>query len=65
MDAQTLAQARQNLIQSRLVAWSSPLYQVLPLDPHIPPQNAPIVRESMDQPISIGDIFKKMIGEDI
>jgi hypothetical protein len=63
MDAQTLDQARQNLITIELIAWSAPLYQVLPLDPHIAPQGAPNAREKMGQPLSIGHIFKKMIGE--
>jgi hypothetical protein len=63
MDPQALDQARQNLITIRLIAWSAPLYQVLPLDPHIPLQNAPEAREKMGQPISIGHIFRKMMGE--
>jgi hypothetical protein len=62
MDEQTLEKARQNLIQTGLIAWRSPLYQVLPLDPIIPPQTTPPVRVNVDRPLSLGEIFKKGRG---
>lgn len=63
MDAQTLDQARQNLITIELIAWSTPLYQVLPLDPHVAHQGAPETRPKMGQPLAISHILKKMMGE--
>jgi hypothetical protein len=64
MDAPTLDSARQNLTRIGLIAYESPIYQVLSLEPfvqtvHLPPQN----RESMDQPLPIGRIFKQIMGE--
>ena len=62
MDMQTLDEARQNLIRTGLIAWSSPLYQVLPLDPVVAPQSGPSARLSADQALSLGQIFKNMMG---
>lgn len=62
MDVQTLEQARRNLIRAGLVAWSSPMYQVLPLDPVAAPQSVPQDRLPADQPVSLGQIFKNMMG---
>jgi hypothetical protein len=62
MDVQTLEQARRNLIRTGLVAWSPPLYQVLPLDPVAVPQSAPPARLPADQALSVGQIFKNMMG---
>ena len=58
MDALTLDEARRNLIASGLIAFKSPLYQVLSLDPlpH-PPARAPL-----DRPVAIGQLFKQMMG---
>jgi hypothetical protein len=64
MDAPTLDSARQNLTRIGLIAYEYPIYQVLSLEPfvqtvHLQPQN----RESMDQPLPIGRIFKQIMGE--
>jgi hypothetical protein len=61
MDWQTLASARQNLIQAGLVAYEEPLYQVLDLSPCI--ENHPKSRTRMDAPIAIGNLFKQILGE--
>ena len=51
MDQQTLSKARSGLIQSSLIAWQEPIYQVLSLDP---------VRETRrnGSMMSLGDILK-------
>jgi hypothetical protein len=64
MDVQTLHSARQNLISTGLIAYESPLYQVLSLEPVeqtglAPPQN----RGPMDHPVPVSQIFKRMMGE--
>jgi hypothetical protein len=58
MDALTLEEARSNLSASGLIAFKSPLYQVLSLDliPE-PPARAPL-----DRPVALGQIFKQMMG---
>jgi hypothetical protein len=61
MDWQTLTSARQNLIQAGLVAYEDPLYQVLELSPCI--ESHPKSRTRMDAPISIGNLFKQILGE--
>lgn len=63
MDAQTLDSARQNLIQAGIVAYEDPLYQVLSLEPC--PESRPKVRErtQVDGPVSIGRLFKQILGE--
>lgn len=61
MDAPTLAQARQNLIEAGLVAFKEPLYQVLDLEPRV--DSTPEVRPAMDGPVSIARILKKMAEE--
>jgi hypothetical protein len=58
MDGLSLDAARRNLIGAGLIAYKKPLYQVLSLDPQSPPS----VREPLDQPLSIGRIFKQMMG---
>ncbi len=58
IDQQTLVDARKNLLTAQLIAWKKPLYQVLSLDPD---QSHP--RSTMDQPLSLGDVFKKAMGE--
>lgn len=63
MDVETLERAREALIRSDLIAWSSPLYQVLPLDPTIAPQGSAPTREGLNQPLSMAQILKKMMGE--
>ena len=62
MDVQTLEQARRNLIRAGLIAWSSPMYQVLPLDSVAVPQSVPQDRLPANQPVSVGQIFKNMMG---
>ena len=63
MDAQTLDSARQNLIRASLVAYENPLYQVLSLEPFL--ESAPVVlnRTQMNSPVSIGQMFKQILGE--
>ena len=58
MDALSLDEARRNLITSGLIAFESPLYQVLSLDP-LP---APSGRPTLDRPVPIGRLFKQMMG---
>jgi len=61
MAAPTLGEARRNLIETGLIAFHAPLYQVLSLDPHV---NFPSSsRVAMDQPLHIGQILKKIMGE--
>lgn len=66
MDAQTLHAARQNLIRTNLVAYEDPLYQVLSLDPcnesKPGPRNTRPGR-TQDATVSIGRLFKQMLGE--
>lgn len=51
MDQQTLSKARSGLIQSSLIAWQEPVYQVLSLDPvHETRRNGSMM--------SLGDILK-------
>ncbi len=57
MDQATFQGARDNLISEELIAFKKPLYQVLSLD-----IDKPVSRSSMDQPLSLGDIFKKAMG---
>jgi hypothetical protein len=64
MDAQALSAARLNLIQANLVAYEDPLYQVLSLDPCLesePRSTGP--SRMQDGPVSIGRLFKQMMGE--
>ena len=67
MDAQTLSSARQDLIRAGLVAYEEPLYQVLELSPAM--DNSPVrqdavqSRTGMDSPVSIGRLFKQILGE--
>ncbi|MDR3566898.1 MAG: hypothetical protein P4L43_02615 [Syntrophobacteraceae bacterium] len=66
MDVQTLHAARQNLIRTKLVAYEDPLYQVLSLDPcnesKPDPRNAR-PGPTQDAAVSIGRLFKQMLGE--
>jgi hypothetical protein len=70
LDHTALARARQELIAARLIAYQSPLYQVLALDPPGPPpvqsqsgrQQAPATpRPEPDQPLNIGQILRGMM----
>ena len=62
MDETTLADARGNLIRLGLIAYKKPLYQVLPLDPE-PKWGTNTARAPMDQPMSLGQIFKRIAGD--
>lgn len=66
MDVQTLHAARQNLIWTNLLAYEDPLYQVLSLDPcnesKPDPRNTRPGR-TQDAAVSIGRLFKQMLGE--
>ncbi len=59
MDAQTLSAARQNLIQTGMIAYEYPLYQVLSLE--AAPQGTDGMRN--DAPVPIGRLFKQLLGE--
>jgi hypothetical protein len=67
MDAQTLFSARQNLTKAGLLAYEDPLYQVLSLEPIIHrspiPPDAGQSRTQQDAPVSIGRLFKQILGE--
>ena len=63
MDTQTLSAARQNLTQTGMIAYEEPLYQVLSLDPCIEMQDAGRDRMGNDVPVSIGRLFKQILGE--
>jgi hypothetical protein len=62
MDENTLAAARQNLIHIGLIAYEKPIYQVLALDPE-PVIATSTARSSLDQPLSLAQIFKRMAGD--
>jgi hypothetical protein len=57
MDQNALDEARADLIRLGMIAWQTPLYQVLALDSPKPEKRAP--RSSLDNPLSLGDILKK------
>jgi len=61
MDQSTLDKARAELIRIGLIAWQTPLYQVLALDRAKPEKQAP--RSSMEHPLSLGDILKMARGD--
>lgn len=66
MDLATLGSARQNLIRIGLIAYESPLYQVLSLEPVLHTDHAPRVvqsRQPLDQPVPVGLILKRIMGE--
>ena len=58
MDPSTLADARKSLIAAGLIVYEKPIYQVLSLEPAPEaPKRAPL-----DQPLSVAQIFKQMMG---
>jgi len=61
MDEITLADARANLVGLQLIAYEKPLYQVLPLDSEARLFSNQ-TRTSMDQPLSLGQVLKKIAG---
>ncbi len=60
MDADTLKNARSNLMRAKMIAWKKPLYQVLSLDK--PKPRAPS-RTACNQPLGLGDILKRAMEE--
>jgi len=56
MDQNTLDAARADLIRIGLIAWQTPLYQVLSLDRSERQKTAS--RTNMENPLSLGDILK-------
>jgi hypothetical protein len=56
MDQATLDNARADLINTGLIAWQKPLYQVLALD--MPAIDKPVRRSNMENPLSLGDVLK-------
>lgn len=59
MSDSELAEARNVLVQQRLIAWKRPLYQVLPLEPRR--QESDIIRPS-SSPTSMQDILRQIAG---
>lgn len=57
MDPITLDRARACLISAQLIAYEKPLYQVLSLEPVLDCPKA-----GSAEPVSIGDLFKQMLG---
>jgi hypothetical protein len=62
MDAVTLQRARHNLISIGLVAYEKPIYQVLPIPEELSAPSKVTSRAPMDSPLSIGHLFKQMMG---
>ena len=75
LDQPGLVRARQELINTRLIAYQSPLYQVLALDPSAPQSEQPRAiqrdpghepapterRQRLSQPVMIGQILQQMM----
>jgi hypothetical protein len=66
LDPAALARARQELIAARLIAYQSPLYQVLALDaggtgPRQPPGPSESPRSKEGVPQSLGQILRQMM----
>src|SRR5512136_1504917 len=57
LEARQLAQARQQLVEADLLAYHSPLYQVLAL----PPASATPARQRSGQSLSVGDILRRVV----
>jgi hypothetical protein len=62
MDVGALDAARRDLIASGLIAFSAPLYQVLPLDPVVEREPSSVPGRSGGEHLSIGELFKQMMG---
>ena len=56
MNEASLDSARSELRQTGLVAYKSPIYQVLPLG------EAPAAKRATGEPMAVGDILKKLAG---
>jgi hypothetical protein len=76
LDAEALDRARRELIESRLIAWQRPLYQVLALGPPRPPQTSPRTGSSRqmqstprsgegDAPQSFAQILRQLTELDV
>lgn len=65
MDELTLDAARQNLIRIGLIAYEKPLYQVLAINADPLANAQPTRRQPMDKPVSLGQLFKQMMGENL
>jgi hypothetical protein len=63
MDQSTLDRARQNLVRIGLIAYEKPLYQVLAIDADPPLNFKATHRQPMDKPVSVGQLFKQIMGE--
>ena len=63
LDEPALANARQELLAAKLIAYQRPLYQVLSLEPSVPtgPSAAVSKLTRSDSPQSIGQILKEML----
>jgi len=57
MDVDAIANARNRLIQTDLIAYKKPLYQILSLDDPVQ------LRSAMDRPLSLGQVLQKAIRE--
>jgi hypothetical protein len=62
MSETALREARGNLIGLQLIAYEKPLYQVLPLDSEVRLFTNQ-TRTPMDQPMSLGQVLKKIAGD--
>jgi hypothetical protein len=76
LDQPSLLRARQELINTRLIAYQSPLYQVLALDPSPQPDQSPATtshsplapapeapRQRLSQPMDISQILRQMMEQ--
>jgi hypothetical protein len=55
LDGLTLSASRRQLIQAGLIAYESPLYQVLSLEPEL-------AQASRSGPISVGQLLRQALG---
>ena len=65
LDEQTLARARRELIDNRLIAWQRPLYQVLALGPASPPTRQQCRQDSQAPSTSSGQAGEAQSFADI
>lgn len=61
LDAVALSAARQQLEGAGLIAFAKPLYQVLALDPQVPPAAAPA--ERANQTHSVAEILRRVLDK--
>lgn len=60
VDLMAVAHARQQLIQSDLIAYKKPLYQVLDLEP-----SAPSTHTRRGEALSVAGLLKKVLGGEV